>query len=116
MKVAGWAEAHYIDLMPHNPLGPVCTAATIHLAAAVANFAWLEVRVTQTENLYYGQAGVNDADALFPLQPHLEGTSFPVPTAPGLGVDIDEKLAQVQEWKFWEAPHWRRRDGSVQNW
>ena len=31
MKVAGWAEAHYIDLMPHNPLGPVCTAATIQL-------------------------------------------------------------------------------------
>jgi len=116
MKVAGWAEAHYIDLMPHNPLGPVCTAATIHLAAAVANFAWLEVRVTQTENLYYGQSGVNDADALFPVQPRLEGTSFPVPTAPGLGIDIDEKLAGSQTWKFWEAPHWRRRDGSVQNW
>lgn len=116
MKVAGWAEAHYIDLMPHNPLGPVCTAATIHLAAAVANFAWLEVRVTQTENLYYGQSGVNDAEALFPVQPLLEGTAFPVPTAPGLGIDIDEKLAASQEWKFWEAPHWRRRDGSVQNW
>ena len=27
MKVAGWAEAHYIDLMPHNPLGPICAAA-----------------------------------------------------------------------------------------
>ncbi|MEZ4678932.1 MAG: enolase C-terminal domain-like protein [Caldilineaceae bacterium] len=42
-KVAAMAEAHYIDLMPHNPLGPVCTAATVHLAAAVPNFAWLEV-------------------------------------------------------------------------
>lgn len=116
MKVAGWAEAHYIDLMPHNPLGPVCTAATIHMAAAVANFAWLEVRVTQTENLYYGQSGVNDAEALFPVQPLLEGTSFPVPTAPGLGIEIDLKLAESQTWKFWEAPHWKRRDGSVQNW
>ena len=45
MKVAGWAEAHYIDLMPHNPLGPICTAATLHLAAAVPNFAWLEVMI-----------------------------------------------------------------------
>jgi len=116
MKVAGWAEAHYIDLMPHNPLGPVCTAATIQMAAAVPNFAWLEVRVTQTENLYYGQSGVNDADALFPVQPLLEGTSFPVPTAPGLGIEMDEKLAESQSWKFWEAPHWRRRDGSVTNW
>jgi galactonate dehydratase len=116
MKVAGWAEAHYIDLMPHNPLGPVCTAATIHLAAAVPNFAWLEVRVTQTENLYYGQSGVNDAETLFPVQPLLEGNSFPVPTAPGLGIEIDEKSAQSQTWKFWEAPHWQRRDGSVTNW
>jgi galactonate dehydratase len=116
MKVAGWAEAHYIDLMPHNPLGPICTAATIHLAAAVPNFEWLEVRVSQTENLYYGQSGVNDADLLFPTQPRLTGTSFPVPDAPGLGIDFDEKLAQSQTWKFWEAPHLRRRDGSVTNW
>ncbi len=116
MKVAGWAEAHYIDVMPHNPLGPVCTAATIHLAAAVANFAWLEVRVTESENLYYGQDGVNAADALFPVQPRLEGRAFPVPTAPGLGIDIDEKAAAAHEWKFWEAPHYRRRDGSVTNW
>lgn len=116
MKVAGWAEAHYIDVMPHNPLGPVCTAATIHLAAAVANFAWLEVRVTESENLYYGQNGVNAADALFPVQPRLDGHAFPVPTAPGLGIDIDEKAAAAHEWKFWEAPHYRRRDGSVTNW
>ena len=116
MKVAGWAEAHYIDLMPHNPLGPVCTAATLHLAAAVPNFAWLEVRVTPTENLYYGAAGVNEADLLFPVQPRLDGTVFPVPTAPGLGVEIDEERARSQEWRFWEAPHWRRPDGSVTNW
>ena len=43
-KVAAWTEAHYIDMMPHNPLGPICTAATVHFAAAVANFAWLETR------------------------------------------------------------------------
>jgi len=116
MKVAGWAEAHYIDLMPHNPLGPVCTAATIHMAAAVPNFAWLEVRVTQSENLYYGKAGVNDADLLFPVQPRLDGTTFAVPDTPGLGVEIDETLAEGQSWQFWEAPHLRRRDGSVTNW
>lgn len=116
MKVAGWAEAHYIDLMPHNPLGPVCTAATIHLAAAVPNFAWLEVRATQSENLYYGKSGVNDADLLFPQQPRLVGNTFPVPTAPGLGIEMDLKLAEGQEWKFWEAPHNVRSDGSVTNW
>lgn len=116
MKVAGWAEAHYINLMPHNPLGPVCTAATIHMAAATPNFAWLEVRTTQTENLYYGQDGVNEADLMFPEQPRLVGNSFPVPTVPGLGVELNEELAKSQEWKFWEAPHWKRNDGSVNNW
>lgn len=116
MKVAGWAEAHYIDLMPHNPLGPICTAATIQFAAAVPNFAWLEVRVSQTENLYYGKSGVDDAELLFSSQPRLDGTGFPVPDAPGLGIDFDEKLAQSQAWKFWEAPHLRRNDGSVTNW
>lgn len=110
VKVAGWAEAHYIDLMPHNPLGPVCTAATIHLAAAVSNFAWLEVRVSPTEDLK-----AYDQD-LFPVQPHLEGNSFPLPTAPGLGVEFNEELAQKQQFEFWEPPHLHRRDGSYTNW
>ena len=48
-KVAGWCEAHYIDLMPHNPIGPVCTAATVHLAAAINNCSWLRVVPTFTE-------------------------------------------------------------------
>lgn len=116
MKVAGWAEAHYIDLMPHNPLGPVCTAATVHMAAAVPNFAWLEVRVTESENLYAGQSGENDADRLFPVQPRLQGSGFPLPTTPGLGLEFNEDLARHQAWRFWEAPHLRRRDGSVTNW
>jgi galactonate dehydratase len=110
MKVAGMAEAHYIDLMPHNPLGPICTAATIHLAAAVPNFAWLEVRVSPTEELKFYD------EELFPVQPKLEGAWFPVPDAPGLGVEFNEKLAQTQAFKFWEAPHLRRRDGSYTNW
>lgn len=116
MKVAGWAETHYLDLMPHNPLGPVCTAATIHLSAAVPNFAWLEARVTPTENLYVNAAGQNDAEILFPVQPQLVGTSFPVPDAPGLGVEFNEAAAQAQTWQYSEAPHWRRPDGSVTNW
>ena len=109
MKVAGWAEAHYIDLMPHNPLGPICTAATIHLGAAVPNFAWLEVRVSPTESRTL------DWD-LFPVQPTLEGTGFPLPEAPGLGVEFNEDLAKEQAFRFWEAPHLHRRDGSHTNW
>ena len=43
LKVSAMAEAHYIDVMPHDPLGPICTAATIQLAAAIQNFAWCEI-------------------------------------------------------------------------
>jgi len=110
MKVAGWCEAHYIDLMPHNPLGPVCTAATVHLGAAVPNFSWLEIRYSPTED-----AGRYSED-VFPVQPRLVGSSIPVPSRPGLGVDVNEDYLKEQTFRFWEAPHLRRRDGSVTNW
>jgi galactonate dehydratase len=116
MKVAGWAEAHYLDLMPHNPLGPVSTAAIIQLSAAVPNFSWLEVRVSPTENLYLNAEGVDESTRMFPLQPQLVGTAYPVSDAPGLGVELNEPLAQGQTWHFGEFPHWRRGDGSVTNW
>jgi galactonate dehydratase len=108
-KVAGWAEAHYIDLMPHNPLGPICTAASVHLGAAVPNFAWLEARATPTENW-------DLAHEMFPVQPTLDGTRYPVPDGPGLGVDFNEELAAEQEFEMWEASHLHRRDGSYTNW
>ena len=110
MKVAGMAEAHYIDLMPHNPLGPVCTAATAHLAAAVPNFAWLEVRVSPTE-----QGRFSDAE-VFPSELVQDGPRLMIPDAPGLGVDVNEEYIAEQSFKFWEAPHLRRRDGSHTNW
>ena len=110
MKVASLAETHYIDLMPHNPLGPICTAATVHLAAAVPNFAWLEIRVSPTE-----ASGHYDED-LFPVQHKLEGAAIPVPEGPGLGVEVNEELVTAQTFKFSEPPHLRRRDGSHTNW
>lgn len=109
MKVAGWSEAHYVDLMPHNPLGPVCTAATLHFSAAVPNFSWLETRATEAH------LGFDDAE-IFPVQPRLDGTTYPVSDTPGLGVEVNEDMIKRQSFKFWEAPHLRRADGSLTNW
>ena len=109
MKVAGWCEAHYIDLMPHNPLGPVCTAASVHLGAAVPNFSWLESRVAADG------ADLFD-DEMFPVRPHTEHGRYPVPTSPGLGVEVNEEALKAYEFRFWEAPHLRRKDGSLTNW
>ena len=106
MKVAGWAEAHYIDLMPHNPLGPICTAASVHLGAAVPNFAWLEVNMERAENPNF---------EIFPEQVVFEGNGYRVPDKPGLGVDVDESKLN-EPFRFWEASHPHRSDGSHTNW
>ena len=105
MKVAGWCEAHYIDMMPHNPLGPISTAAHVHFSAAVPNFSWLEMREKE----------FTFDDELFPVQIKPEGTEYAVPQGPGLGVEFNEEMAN-EEFKFWEAPHLHRRDGSYTNW
>jgi galactonate dehydratase len=110
MKVAGWSEAHYVDLMPHNPLGPICTAATVHLAAAVANFSWLECRASPVEQLGF------DSTELFPEQVTLDGSRYTVPERPGLGVEVNEAALQKLEFEFFEPPHLRRLDGSFTNW
>ena len=108
MKVVGMCEAHYLELMPHNPLGPICTAATLHLAAATPLFGWLEER--SQEGLLYG-------DDLFPVQPKLDGVVHRVPDGPGLGVEFNEEAAAAQaEFRRWQAPILHREDGSVTNW
>lgn len=110
MKVAGWSESHYVDIMPHNPLGPVCTAATVHLSAAVANFSWLETRQSSVEQL-----GFHDPK-IFPKQVQMEGPVYVVPDGPGLGVEVNEEAIREQSPEHAEPPHLRRPDGSVTNW
>ena len=110
MKIAGWCEAHYVDLMPHAPLGAVCTAASVHLAAAVANFAWLECRNSPTEQLGFGDP------ATYPKQIGMDGAFYRVPDEPGLGVEVNESLLQASSFEYSEPPHLRRDDGSFTNW
>jgi galactonate dehydratase len=103
------AEAHYVDMMPHNPLGPICTAATVHFAAAIPNLSWVEVRTTPTEDLGF------DDPTIFPVQVKLDGVRYPVPDGPGLGVEFDEEYAKRQTYQMGKTRHLRRRDGSITN-
>ena len=107
MKVAGWCEAHYIDMMPHNPLGPISTAANLHFAAAVPNYAWLEDRSTE--------AAFHFDPEIFPVQPERTGNHYPLPEGPGLGVEFNEDKVDAT-FRFYEQPHLHRRDGSRTNW
>lgn len=110
MKIAGWCERHYIDLMPHNPLGPVCTAASVHMSAAVPNYSWFETRQSPVEHL-----GFHDK-TLFPQQVELDGAVYRVPDTPGLGVEVDEAKVRASNPEPTECPHLQRPDGSVTNW
>ncbi len=42
-KIAAVAEAFHVQVVPHNPLSPVSTAACVQLAAAIPNFALQEL-------------------------------------------------------------------------
>jgi galactonate dehydratase len=110
MKIAGWSEAHYIDLMPHNPLGAICTAASVHLAAAIPNFSWLETRSTPVEALGF------EAVEVFTSQIARQGADLLVPSTPGLGIEVDEARLHSEHFRSWQPPILRRRDGSITNW
>ncbi len=109
-KVAAMAEANYIDLLLHNPLGPICTAASVHLAAATPNFSYLESRTSPTESL------PTVDDDVFPTRLYLADNAYPLPTAPGLGIEVNEDVLQASPPKLWEPPRLWRSDGSYTNW
>ena len=109
MKVAGWSEAHYLDLMPHNPCGPISTAASGHLAMASPNFAYLEIRESPTES-----KGFYDPD-IFPTQPVLDGDRLLIDDTPGLGIEVDESRLSDDYVPVY-PPRLARRDGGLTNW
>jgi galactonate dehydratase len=45
-KIAAMAEAYYVGVAPHNPLGPVANAAALHFALSTPNFLIQEDMLT----------------------------------------------------------------------
>ena len=78
-RIAAHAETHYISMAPHNPNGPVATAANIQLGAATPNFLILECARKPPYFESVLQEPLAFADGHFAL-----------PEAPGLGVELDE--------------------------
>ncbi len=82
-KIAGMAETHYAQIAPHLYCGPIEGAANIQISACTPNFLILE--------------GIKDWGGF-----HAEILKTPIiwedgyvipPTAPGLGVELDEAVA-----------------------
>jgi galactonate dehydratase len=80
-KIAALAETHFVQVVPHNPLSPVSTAACIQLAACIPNFALQEYPV-----------GENEApkNQIVKSVLKLEKGFLIVPDAPGIGVELAE--------------------------
>ena len=114
MKVAAMCEAHYIEMMPHLAISPIQTATIVHFAAAVPNFAWMEDRHRDFRALLQGKkSSYRPPDPeMYPVHLQPDGVRWPVPTGPGLGVEINEETLNVP-YKPSPIELTRRRDGSL---
>ncbi|MCK9878152.1 mandelate racemase/muconate lactonizing enzyme family protein [Frankia sp. Ag45/Mut15] len=79
-KLAATAETHYMLIAPHNVGGSVLTAANLHLAATTPNFKIQE---------HFNDFADEEVKQAAPGLPEVIDGYFALPTAPGLGVELD---------------------------
>ena len=101
--IAGMAEAYYAAIAPHNPLGPISLAAGIQIAASIPNFLCQE------------QVSLGEGYIKTPFK--VENGYIPLPTAPGLGIELDEDALAGKIGHDWRNPEsYDADDGSVVDW
>jgi galactonate dehydratase len=107
-KIGALAEAHRIGLAPHNPQGPVSTAASFEFGFAQPDYVICE---TVSEDVPWRADVVHDAHPL-----EKRGRTVRPADKPGLGVEIDE--AAVAKYPFQQELLQRvfYADGSVGDW
>lgn len=88
-KIAAMADAAYVTIAPHNPNGPVCAAASIHVAASIPNFLIMEE----------GNKAIEQYNDIFVAgwKPNL--AFWDIPESPGLGVDFSPEFLREFEVK-----------------
>ncbi len=101
--IAGMAEAYYASIAPHNPLGPISLASGVQIAASIPNFL-IQEQVSLGEGYIKNPFKVKEG--------YLE-----LPTAPGLGIELDENAMADKighDWRNQES--YDADDGSVVDW
>lgn len=103
-KIAALAETYSLGLAPHNPLGPVNLAASLHLSFTIEGF------VAQ-EQLTLGEGIITKPFEL--VDGYIE-----LPTQPGLGVELDFDAIEADHYDgSWKLPHWfDTKDEAVAPW
>ncbi len=102
-KIAAIADAFYVTIAPHNPMGPIATAVNVHFAAATPNFKILEyILPTNSEMKDWTDAPYVPKDGYIELRDR-----------PGLGIDVDEKAIAGNRFVHWQRTAPVRADGST---
>jgi galactonate dehydratase len=83
-RIAAMAEVDGVAVAPHNPSGPVSTAASVQVCAVLPNFRLLE--------LQWGEVAWR-GELLDPPERFVDGT-IAVTEAPGFGVTLDEAVVR----------------------
>jgi galactonate dehydratase len=113
-KILSMAEAYDVAAAPHCPLGPIALAACLQVDATCHNVFIQE----QSLGIHYNK----DNDILDYLEDKsvfdYEKGFVNLPTAPGLGITINEEHVKkmAKEGHNWKNPLWRHTDGSVAEW
>lgn len=102
-KIAAMAEANYVVVAPHNPMGPVATAVNVHFAAATPNFLILEYNPDDS--------GPRRDIVKQPLE--VRDGYIPLPTRPGLGIELNEAAFGKYPYRSWRRTNAVRPDGSI---
>jgi galactonate dehydratase len=102
-KIAAIAEANYVTVAPHNPMGPLATVINVHFAASTPNFLILE---------YIPDDQPGRGDLLKePLK--VENGHLPIPDKPGWGVELNEEAFAKYPYEAWHRGFAKTIDGAV---
>ena len=107
-RIAAMAEAYRVSMAPHNPQGPVSTAASFEFGFATPSYIICE---TVHQDVPWRQDVVREGFVI-----EKEGRIVRPDDRPGLGIEIDE--AEVKKHPFQQELLNRTfyRDGSVGDW
>lgn len=103
-KIAALAEAHYVGVVPHNPLSPVSTAACLQLAACIPNFALQEYPIGEDRP---------PKSEIVAGAPARDGGYLRIPTEPGIGIALRPDAAERHPYRPREVVTRLHEDGSV---